>query len=60
MKKGNLYIFSGPSGIGKDTVLKEVLKRDENVVLSISSVTRDMREGEKQGEKYNWNLQNFA
>ena len=55
MKKGNLYIFSGPSGIGKDTVLKEVLKRDENVVLSISSVTRDMREGEKQGEKYNFN-----
>ena len=60
MKKGNLYIFSGPSGIGKDTVLKEVLKRDENVVLSISSVTRDMREGEKQGEKYNFiSLQEF-
>ncbi len=60
MKKGNLFIFSGPSGIGKDTVLKEVLKRDENVVLSISSVTRNMREGEKQGEKYNFiSLQEF-
>ena len=54
MNKGNLFIFSGPSGIGKDTVLKELLKVHENIRLSISSITRNMREGEVEGEKYHF------
>lgn len=53
-RKGNLFIFSAPSGAGKDTVLKEILKRDEDIKLSISTVTRQMRTGEKEGEKYNF------
>lgn len=53
-RKGNLFIFSAPSGAGKDTVLKEILKRDEDIRLSISTVTRQMRTGEKEGEKYNF------
>lgn len=53
-KKGNLFIFSGPSGIGKDTVLKEVLNSSDDIKLSISSITRDMREGEVEGEKYHF------
>ena len=52
--KGNLFIFSGPSGIGKDTVLKEVVNSSDDIKLSISSITRDMREGEVEGEKYHF------
>ena len=54
MKKGSLFIFSGPSGIGKDTVLKEVLNSSDDIKLSISSITREMREGEIEGEKYHF------
>ncbi|MBQ6816070.1 MAG: guanylate kinase [Clostridia bacterium] len=54
MNKGKLFILSGPSGSGKDTVLKQVLNKDKNVMLSISSITRQMREGEVAGEKYNF------
>ncbi|MBQ2675856.1 MAG: guanylate kinase [Clostridia bacterium] len=54
MSKGQLYIFSGPSGSGKDTVLKQLLSGREDVKLSISSITRPMRVGEVEGEKYNF------
>ncbi len=54
MNKGNLIIVSGPSGSGKDTVLKEVFKKMPELKFSISSITRAMREGEVQGEKYNF------
>lgn len=52
--KGTLFIFSAPSGAGKDTVLAEVLKQNDNLKLSISTITREMREGEVEGEKYNF------
>lgn len=52
--KGCLYIISGPSGSGKDTVLKELLLRNPEIMLSISSVTRNMRAGEIEGEKYHF------
>lgn len=54
MNKGRLFIISGPSGSGKDTLLCELFKRCPDLKFSISSITRDMREGEKQGEKYNF------
>ncbi len=54
MSKGRLYILSGPSGSGKDTVLKQVLTLHPEIMLSISSITRDMREGEIEGEKYHF------
>ncbi|MBQ5590626.1 MAG: guanylate kinase [Clostridia bacterium] len=54
MSKGNLFIFSGPSGIGKDTVLKEVISKSDDIKLSISSITRSMRENEVEGEKYHF------
>lgn len=54
MSKGSLYVLSGPSGSGKDTVLKQVLSRRPEIMLSISSITRDMREGEIEGEKYHF------
>lgn len=52
--RGQLYILSGPSGSGKDTLLKVILSEMENVKLSISSVTRPMRQGEIDGEKYDF------
>ncbi len=54
MNKGSLFIISGPSGSGKDTVLKEVFKLLPNVAFSISTITRPMRPGEIEGEKYNF------
>ncbi len=54
MNKGRLFIISGPSGSGKDTVMKELFKLRPNLEFSISSITRPMREGEVQGEKYNF------
>lgn len=54
MSRGKLYIISGPSGSGKDTVLSEVFKICPEIEFSISSVTRDMREGEVEGQKYNF------
>ena len=54
MNKGRVYIISGPSGSGKDTLLKKVFKRKPDIAFSISSITRDMRPGEVEGEKYNF------
>ncbi|MBR5272960.1 MAG: guanylate kinase [Clostridia bacterium] len=52
--KGLLIILSGPSGCGKDTVINELMKRDRNVVVSISSTTRAKRENEIDGVNYNF------
>ena len=54
MTKGRVYIISGPSGSGKDTVLKKIFERKPDIAFSISSITRDMRPGEVEGEKYNF------
>lgn len=54
MSKGTVLIVSGPSGSGKDTILKEVFKALPDIKFSISSITRPMREGEVEGEKYNF------
>ncbi len=54
MSKGRLFIISGPSGSGKDTVLQELFKKCPELLFSISSVTRPMRLGEVEGEKYNF------
>ncbi len=54
MSKGRLVIVSGPSGSGKDTILKKVLKRIPEMKFSISSITRPMRPDEVEGEKYNF------
>ncbi len=54
MNKGRVYIISGPSGSGKDSVLKKIFAQKPDVDFSISSITRDMRPGEVEGEKYNF------
>lgn len=54
MNKGGVFIISGPSGSGKDTVLAELFKKKPDILFSISSITRPMRQGERDGEKYNF------
>ncbi len=54
MNKGGVFIISGPSGSGKDTVLTELFRTNPNLSFSISSITRDMRPGEREGEKYHF------
>lgn len=54
MSKGQLFIVSGPSGSGKDTVLEKLFARHPEIELSISWVTRGMRDGEVEGKKYHF------
>ena len=54
MNKGGVFIVSGPSGSGKDTLLTELFKNHPEIKFSISTITRPMRAGEKEGEKYNF------
>jgi len=62
-KKGVLFIVSGPSGVGKGTIIAKVLKQLTDLHLSVSATTRDPREGEIEGKDYffiqNANFQNM-
>lgn len=49
--ENKLIVISGPSGVGKGTIVKELLKKD-NFALSISCTTREPREGESDGKEY--------
>ena len=51
MKQGKLFVFSGPSGTGKGTICRELLK-DPDTWLSVSLTTRAPREGEEHGVHY--------
>ena len=47
-----LIIITGPSGVGKGTVIKELLDTNKDIWLSISATTRNPRIGEKDGVNY--------
>lgn len=51
-KKGLLVVYSGFSGVGKGTIMKEMLKREETFRLSVSATTRAPRSGEVDGREY--------
>ena len=50
--KGRLFVVSGPSGVGKGTVVAEVLKRLPNLKRVVTYTTREPRQGEEQGKDY--------
>jgi guanylate kinase len=53
--EGKLVVFSGPSGVGKTTVLRQLFERSPvPLVESVSATTREPRPGEKDGIDYNF------
>lgn len=50
--RGKLIVISGPSGVGKSTVVKEVMAQCETLQFSVSATTRPMRPGEVDGKNY--------
>jgi guanylate kinase len=49
---GKLVVLSGPSGVGKSTICKEVVRRMDDVHLSVSATTRPRGPGEHNGRDY--------
>ncbi|HMQ15230.1 MAG TPA: guanylate kinase [Phycisphaerae bacterium] len=49
---GKLVVISGPSGAGKTSICRELLKRIPNAVWSVSATTRPIRAGEVDGQSY--------
>ena len=52
--RGQLIVMSGPSGVGKSTVIGQLLKKRTDIHFSVSYTTRAPREGEKNGVNYNF------
>lgn len=52
MAKGKLFVISGASGVGKSTVLAEVMAKRPDLRFSVSATTRAPRAGEVDGESY--------
>jgi guanylate kinase len=50
--KSKVVIISGPSGVGKSTICKEIVNRMKDVTLSVSVTTRPKSASEIDGEDY--------
>ena len=53
-KKGQMFILSSPSGVGKTTLTKELTISNSNFVISISYTTRKPRPNEVNGKDYHF------
>jgi guanylate kinase len=53
-RRGIPFVVSGPSGVGKSTIVRRVLQADPGVRFSISHTTRKPRAGEKDGVDYHF------
>ena len=49
---GKLFVISGPSGVGKGTVVSRVMNSTGEIYLSVSATTRSKRDGEVDGVNY--------
>lgn len=52
MRNGLLLVISGPSGVGKGTLVKALMERNSRIKMSVSATTRDPRPGEIDGVHY--------
>lgn len=53
-KRGTLIVLSGPSGVGKSTVISELLSERKDIYFSVSFTTRAPRAGEEDGVNYHF------
>ena len=53
-ERGQLIVLSGPSGVGKSTVIAELFSQRDNIHFSVSYTTRQPRVGEQNGVNYNF------
>ena len=51
-QRGQLIVFSGPSGVGKGTILAKYMEGRSNICYSVSATTRSPRPGEVDGQQY--------
>jgi guanylate kinase len=54
VKRGNLFILSGPAGVGKGTLRKILFREVDGLAYSVSCTTREMRPGETEGRDYHY------
>ncbi|MGP0128840.1 MAG: guanylate kinase [cyanobacterium endosymbiont of Rhopalodia musculus] len=54
MSSGQLIVLTGPSGVGKGTLVRSLLARHNDLYLSISATTRSPRRGEVDGKDYHF------
>ena len=54
MSNGKIIVISGASGVGKSTILAEVMKARQDLVFSVSATTRPIRPGEADGVNYHF------
>lgn len=53
-RTGRLFVLSGPSGVGKDALLAQMLERTPGLTRSVSATTRAPRAGEREGVDYHF------
>ena len=51
-KKGRLFVVSGPSGVGKSSIIEQFMKSDKGSLFSVSYTTRQKRPHEVEGKDY--------
>ncbi len=51
-RRGLMYVMSSPSGAGKTTITRALLKNNDNLVISVSATTRKRRAGEAHAQDY--------
>ena len=54
MAVGKVFVITGPSGVGKGTLIRELRRRVPDLEMSISATTRQPREGEEDGREYHF------